>query len=143
MTVGGKESVQPWFFSFADLVRAYVNSTNGADDEQAAKTFSSMLSAGGITVGARSASQRVSTSAVEVCENREFQQNQEKWKIFVGKIVESDSNARIFPAFSSPKKISGNQLAVFFGQEKVAKIRAFYSGSNIFATNLFHVSCFC
>lgn len=51
VTVGGKESVQPWFFSFADLVRAYVNSTNGADDEQAAKTFSSMLSAGGITVG--------------------------------------------------------------------------------------------
>ena len=53
-TVRGNANVQPWFLSFADLVRAYVNSTavgSGDDaDEAAARGLEHLLNNGGITV---------------------------------------------------------------------------------------------
>ena len=51
-TIRGEANVQPWFLSFADLVRAYVNSTatDGADDATAAKGLEHLLNNGGITV---------------------------------------------------------------------------------------------
>ena len=49
-TVRGAD-VQPWFLSFADLVRAYVNSTAAPDDDDAAAGLEALLSRGGVVVG--------------------------------------------------------------------------------------------
>jgi len=49
-TMKGSDVIQPWFLSFADLVRAYVNSTT-ADEEEAASGLEKLLMEGGVVVG--------------------------------------------------------------------------------------------
>ena len=50
-TVQGDDIIQPWFLSFADLVRAYVNSTGSSDEEEAASGLERLLMEGGVVVG--------------------------------------------------------------------------------------------